>query len=358
MSAKNTTTTTKNERDVYLNDELAELAYNLTVGTLKRIEAASSDPKIGQMLNGLRADRRKTGVAGLKNSTMSDGYDCFLVAYEYLLSKCTEGYKPDDILTTDLVNGGEKNRTVAQWACVAVRQYIYRHAQRHYKRAYIEILPNEDGETETEAEIIDRHYYRVGKYYDIPDLWEYEAQEEFYRGIMEHFTPRQKLILHYRRQGLGADCAADGLTQVSEIAKKLNVSQAAVSKQLSKMREIVTELHPEAVRHYKETRQKKRVAVRCKFTKIVMDYEEVNADGHIIDRWREVYTLANNRIYRTDIEHDEKPYTVALDFSNTEFSKKSILYTWSHVVDKLKDDYKRGCVFSIPYYHVIGMKCE
>jgi DNA-binding CsgD family transcriptional regulator len=57
-------------------------------------------------------------------------------------------------------------------------------------------------------------------------------------------TERQKLILHYRRQG----------KSVSEIAEKLGVSQQAISKQLAKIQAVIAEALPETVRAYKGKR--------------------------------------------------------------------------------------------------------
>jgi RNA polymerase sigma factor (sigma-70 family) len=132
---------------------------------------------------------------------------------------------------------------VLQWACVAVREYIYRHGQTDYKRAYVDRQTDKDGNTETEAEAIDRLYYQVGRYYDIENEKDFVIQEKMV-ALLEGLTERQKLILHYRRQG----------KSTTEIAVKLGVSQQAISKQLAKIQAVITEALPETVRAYKGKR--------------------------------------------------------------------------------------------------------
>lgn len=246
MKAQNTTT----ERKFYLNDEIIDIAYNVTIGTLKRIESATADEKVREMLHGLRADKHKINNAFYANSeskngyTVSDGYDCFLVAYEYLLEEYQKGNDINTIITKKLKSGKEKERTVLQWACVAVREYIYRHGQTNYKRMYVDRQTDKDGNTETEAEAIDRMYYQVGRYYDIDNEKDYCIQEKMV-ALLEGLTERQKLILHYRRQG----------KSISEIGEKLGVSQQAISKQLAKIQAVISEAMPETVRAFKEKRK-------------------------------------------------------------------------------------------------------
>jgi RNA polymerase sigma factor (sigma-70 family) len=244
----NTTT----ERKLYCNDSLIDTAYNVAIGTLKRIESATGDEKVLQMLNGLRADKNKINnpVFAVSEAQtgyfVSDGYDCFLVAYEYLLDQTAQGKELDTVIAKKLKSGKEKERTVLQWACVAVREYIYRHGQTDYKRAYVDRAENKDGEKETEAEAMDRAYYQVGRYYDIENEKDYVVQENI-MAVLENCTERQKLIVHYRRQG----------KSVTEIAEKLGVSQQAISKQLAKIQGIIAEAFPETVRGFKEKRTAK-----------------------------------------------------------------------------------------------------
>jgi RNA polymerase sigma factor (sigma-70 family) len=242
MKAQNTTT----ERKLYLNDEVAEIAYNVTVGTLRRIDSATADPKVSEMLRGLREDKQKVNNTVLYDYSVSDGYDCFLVAYEYLLSEYQKGNDINTILSRTLKSGKEKERTVLQWACVAVREYIYRHGQTNYKRMYVDRIMDDDGEAMPEAEALDTMYYRVGRYYDVDNEKDYVIQEKMVE-LLKGLTERQKLILHYRRQG----------KSVSEIAKKLNVSQQAISKQLAKIQSVISEAMPETVRGFKEKRKAK-----------------------------------------------------------------------------------------------------
>lgn len=237
----NTTTTT--ERKLYLGNEIADIAYNVTIGTLKRIESATADPKISEMLRGLRTDKNKINNAVLYDYTVSDGYDCFLVAYEYLLTQYNIGNNIDTVIIKKLKSGKEKERTVLQWACVAVREYIYRHGQTDYKRVYVDRQTDKDGNTETEAEAIDRMYYQIGKYYDIENEKDYVIQSAMIE-LLDGLTDRQKLIIHYRRQG----------KSTVEIAEKLGVSQQAISKQLAKIQAVITEKLPNTVRAFKEKR--------------------------------------------------------------------------------------------------------
>lgn len=238
------TTTTTTERKLYLGNEIADIAYNVTIGTLKRIESATADPKITEMLRGLRTDKSKVNNTVLYDYTVSDGYDCFLVAYEYLLSQYNIGNNIDTVIIKKLKSGKEKERTVLQWACVAVREYIYRHGQTDYKRMYVDRQTDKDGNTETEAEALDRMYYQVGRYYDIENEKDYVIQSAMVE-LLEGLTDRQKLILHYRRQG----------KSTVEIAEKLGVSQQAISKNLAKIQAVISEKLPETVRWFKEKRK-------------------------------------------------------------------------------------------------------
>lgn len=243
MKTQNTTTT---ERKYYLGNELADIAYNVTIGTLKRIDGATADPKVREMLQGLRADKSKANNTAIMDYTFSDGYDCFLVAYEYLLEQTANGNTLETVVKKRLKSGKEKERTVLQWACVAVREYIYRHGQTDYKRAYVDRQTDKDGNTETEAEAMDRAYYQVGRYYDIDNEKDYVIQSAMVE-LLQGLTDRQKLILHYRRQG----------KSTTEIAEKMGVSQQAISKHLAKIQAVITEKLPETVRGFKEKRTAK-----------------------------------------------------------------------------------------------------
>ena len=244
----NTTT----ERKLYCNDSLIDTAYNVAVGTLKRIESATGDEKVRQMLNGLRADKNKINnpVFAVSEAQtgyfVSDGYDCFLVAYEYLLDQTAQGKELDTVIVKKLKSGKEKERTVLQWACVAVREYIYRHGQTDYKRMYVDRQTDKDGNKESEDEAMDRMYYQVGRYYDIENEKDYVIQSAMVE-LLEGLTDRQKMILHYRRQG----------KSTVEIAEKMGVSQQAISKHLAKIQAAISEKLPETVRGFKEKRTAK-----------------------------------------------------------------------------------------------------
>lgn len=245
------TTTTKNALVIVptLEDFIHAKAMQATISTLKRISASTDDNKVREMLNGLYADLMKIDNKEVVY-TVSDGYDCFLVAYSFLWEKiAVQGKSVNDIEIHILKSGKEKERTIFQWSCVAVRQYIYKHGQTDFKTKYIEDLrqTNEDGETETTTEILDRiTYLKVNRYYDIDNMRDYIVTDNMLAKL--NLTPRQDTILHYRMQGFS----------VVEIADKLKVSHQAISKQLLKIQDEVSEKFPETVRGFKEKRMKKQ----------------------------------------------------------------------------------------------------
>lgn len=245
------TTTTKNALVIVptLEDFIHAKAMQATISTLKRISASTDDNKVREMLNGLYADLMKIDNKEVVY-TVSDGYDCFLVAYSFLWEKiAVQGKSVNDIEIHILKSGKEKERTIFQWSCVAVRQYIYKHGQTDFKTKYIEDLrqTNEDGETETTTEILDRvTYLKVNRYYDIDNMRDYIVTDNMLAKL--NLTPRQDTILHYRMQGFS----------VVEIADKLKVSHQAISKQLLKIQDEVSEKFPETVRGFKEKRIKKQ----------------------------------------------------------------------------------------------------
>lgn len=246
-----TTTTTKKALVTVptLEDFIHVKAMQATISTLKRISASTDDSKVREMLNGLYADLMKIDNREIVYN-VSDGYDCFLVAYSFLWDKiAVQGKSVDDIEMHILKSGKEKERTIFQWSCVAVRQYIYKHGQTDFKTCYIEDLrkTNEDGETETTSEILDRvTYLKVNRYYDIENMRDYIVTDNMLSKL--NLTPRQETILHYRMQGFS----------IVDIADKLKVSHQAVSKQLLKIQDEVSEKFPETVRGFKEKRMKKQ----------------------------------------------------------------------------------------------------
>ena len=247
---KTTTTTKKTLVTVLtLEDFIHDKAMQATISTLKRISASTDDSKVREMLNGLYSDLMKIDNREIVYN-VSDGYDCFLVAYSFLWDKiAVQGKSVNDIEMHILKSGKEKERTIFQWACVAVRQYIYKHGQTDFKTCYIEDLrkTNEDGETETTSEILDRvTYLKVNRYYDIENMRDYIVTDNMLSKL--NLTPRQETILHYRMQGFS----------IVEIADKLKVSHQAISKQLTKIQNEVSEKFPETVRGFKEKRMKKQ----------------------------------------------------------------------------------------------------
>lgn len=247
---KTTTTTKKTLVTVpTLEDFIHAKAMQATISTLKRISASTDDNKVREMLNGLYADLMKIDNKAIVYN-VSDGYDCFLVAYSFLWEKiAVQGKNINDIETHILKSGKIKERSIFQWSCVAVRQYIYKHGQTDFKTKYIEDLrqTNEDGETETETDVLDRvTYLKVNRYYDIDNMRDYVVTDNMLSKL--NLTPRQDAILHYRMQGFS----------VVEIADKLKVSHQAISKQLTKIQNEVAEKFPNTVRGFKEKRMKKQ----------------------------------------------------------------------------------------------------
>ena len=121
-----TTTTTKNALVTVptLEDFIHAKAMQATFSTLKRIAASTDDSKVREMLNGLYADVMKIDNKEIIYH-VSDGYDCFLVAYSFLWDKIAlQGKNINDIEAHTLKSGKIKERSIFQWSCVAVRQHI------------------------------------------------------------------------------------------------------------------------------------------------------------------------------------------------------------------------------------------
>ena len=237
-----------------LEEMLQEKSMQASISTLKRIYSVSADSKVLEMLNGLYADQKyiyNEEMITCKNAyTVSDGYDCFMVAYSYMLEQIEKGLCFNDDVTEVLKGGKEKTRTVFQWACVRVREHIYKHGQVDYKRLYVDNYKQIDvwGEEETESQVFDRLYLRVGKYYDMSAFEDVDSYNSFIKAISCKLTDRQKTVLHYRLQGLS----------VSAIADRLKVSQPAISKSLLLIQKTIKADFPEMVNGFKE----KRVATR------------------------------------------------------------------------------------------------
>ena len=229
-----------------LEEMTKEKAFQASTSTLKRIYSVSADSKVLEMLNGLFADQKFIDNPAMVDYTISDGYDCFLVAYSYLLEQIEKGLLFNDEVTEVLKSGKEKTRTVFQWCCVRVREHIYKHGQIDYKRLYVDNYQqtDKDGESETDSQVFDRLYMRVGKYYDMSSFEDVDSYNSFIKAISGKLTDRQKTVLHYRLQGFS----------VSAIAEKLNVSQPAISKSLLLIQKTIKADFPEMVNGFKEKR--------------------------------------------------------------------------------------------------------
>ena len=247
-----------------VHNRVDTLSRRATVGTLKRIHAASGNDTVGALRNGVFA-----GLSALDNvnadelcdtsaldlwalDTIPEGMDCYHVAYEYLWERLVVcGYDAQSVISVRLKNGTLKERTVAQWACVAVRRYVYSNgnAENKSKYIYIEDLTAEskDGTLETGLQALDRIYIRAGKYHDIQDFTEYGTERNFLAELAEYgITPGEKTVMEMRLRGLSTVVIAD----------RLGITHQAVSKRLAHLQKIVERIHPEAVRAFKEKRGK------------------------------------------------------------------------------------------------------
>lgn len=243
------TTTKTNERKLYLNDEIADCAMKASIATLKAIFYSTNDPKVGEMFFGLLADSQKINNANILDYTVSDGYDCFLVAYSFLLNEYNNGNTVDTLETRQraktgyhIVDGEKvyctpiKIASKFYWMCSELRKYIYNNGQTDYKRMYVECKTDKDGHTESTDEATDRMLYQVGRYYDIDNERGVVVYEKLLKAC-EGLTARQKLIFHYRLQGKGTN----------EIAEILKVKHNTISSHLKAIQEKIRKAYPEAV---------------------------------------------------------------------------------------------------------------
>lgn len=239
-----------------------DLAIRATAGTLKRIYDASGNEKIQELRNNLQKDLNHVSSSDYRQAenifsdhVLSEAYDLYMTAYEYLFRKIIkEGKADQDTEARTQKNGTEKTRTIFQWACVEVRQAIYaeKAIENSGKYTYIEDMKL-DGETAENA--LERHYIRMGKYYDMGGTIHndgltgmagvYTADNstyEGYQGILEEIdlSDRQKLIIHYRMQGVS----------VSAIGEKLGVSQQAISKSLQQVQKKIGDIFPDMIRAF------------------------------------------------------------------------------------------------------------
>ena len=244
---KNTTTT---KQEFY--KEIDELAKIATFGTLKRIYSggATKETKNGTTTNKGSADNKirklryqlNQDFSTLDNNldnNITDAYDCYLVAFEYLWQQIVVNQlNKDSEITIILKNGTEKTRTIQQWASSKVRQYIYsnKSLETNNKFYYLEDITKTDNEGNKE---LDKEYIKVNKYYDLPTIEDLNTYNDLVSSL--NLTDRQKTILHYRMQGLS----------INDIADKLNVRHNTVSTQLIRIQDKIKMLKPEMLRQFK-----------------------------------------------------------------------------------------------------------
>jgi predicted XRE-type DNA-binding protein len=247
------------------HEVIYELAVKATAGTLKRVYDASGNDTIRVLRSGLQSDiHHSTNSTYISDSNIADQYvisdasDLLMIAYTFLYQKIVvEGMNAQDTEVRVLKNGKEKVRTVFQWACIEVRKAIYaeKAIENSGKYAYIEDLRSDD---ESSVNALDRHYIRLKKYYDLgsevtssnpkssmdgvytANFDDNQSTEEMVAALC--LTDRQKLILHYRMQGLS----------VTQIAEKLKVSKPAISKTMAQIQAKVKEHFPESIRAFKK----------------------------------------------------------------------------------------------------------
>lgn len=288
-----TTTTITNSNN---HDLINLLALSATAGTLRRVYDASGNDTIRELRNCLQSDARalakladcadrattleindNTGLYNtividesanaavntmINDDTITDAYDLYMTAYEYLWQEMIVNDRAcDDIVTITNKDGTTKERTIYQCACMAVRREIYANKSIDSTGKYLYIEDMRSGADDNGADALDREYIRLGKYYDLGGACHSDDINSSIDGIYSadhetvdstnalmaslNLTDRQALVLHYRRQGIS----------VSAIADKLNVSQQAISKTLVQVQEKVKAQHPELVRSYNSKRK-------------------------------------------------------------------------------------------------------
>ncbi|MEF9983723.1 MAG: hypothetical protein RR710_04190 [Oscillospiraceae bacterium] len=240
MTTKTTTAT---------HDIIEALSRKATAGTLKRIYDASGNDNIRKLRTALQHDY--SILDNNLSDTISDAYDCHLTAYNYLLEQYNNGLTADNTITTTLKNGTEKTRTIYQWACVAVRKYIYsnKSIENNGKYIYIEDMATEKMDSNL---ALDCEYIRLNKYSDLASDTQYGISGAYndyitYNDIIAslNLTHRQLTVVTMRMQGLSTVAIAD----------KLQVSQQAISKTLAQVQTYVSTQYPDMVRLFKTARK-------------------------------------------------------------------------------------------------------
>ncbi len=237
---------TNNNENTSKHDLINELARKAAAGTLKKIHTMTGNKRIFDYMNALQADFNIFDNNNDHNAlkSISDSYDIYLVAYEYLFDMIVnQGFDAQDTITITLKNGKEKTRTVFQWACVKVRQYIYENKsiENTGKFTYIEDLSNNTDESDG-ITALDKIYLRMDKYNGINTYNDYINYHEIMKELK--LSDMRYTIVKMRMRGMS----------VTAIAQKLGVSHPAISKQLIKVQNIINEKMPELVRGFKQHR--------------------------------------------------------------------------------------------------------
>lgn len=247
---KKENTTTKRERKAQHKTIIAEWqrvnAMKCAIKLLERIAGDTADPKINEMYIGLIRDQKSIGNTEI-SYTISDGYDVFMECFIYLKEMNREGIwqlfqaEQVEIITAK----GRKKVSLWQGMRYHARHYIYKFGQTDFKCNYIEDFSREDkdGNELNKYDVLDG-LIKAPQNYDIDSYESYTMFKEFLGAL--NLTARQKHILHCRLKGEG----------VQEIAKKLKVSQPAISKQLANIQKEVNAKFPDMVRGFKEGRKK------------------------------------------------------------------------------------------------------
>lgn len=249
-------TTTKRQRKKERKAIIAKWQYQkammATKSTLKRIYSSSTDSKVWELYTGLNEDDRKINNPETVNYTVSDGYDVFLEALEYLIKMNKKGYWQlfkGEVITVQYKNGKEKHITLFQGMCRKIRAYIYKHGQTEYKKLYIEDFAKEDsdGESVDCYDVLEK-YIAVPQQYDFLTYEDYKIHNERVKAL--NLTNRQKQILHLRKKGFS----------VAEIAEKLSVKQNTISSHLEAVQFKYERLYPESLRGFQEKRGQRKKA--------------------------------------------------------------------------------------------------
>lgn len=279
----------------------------LTCSTLKALcEKSGGDPKLVKLRYGLIADLKRLdyGLTGL----ISEGYDLYTFVYNQFIMVFQSGHVPGDTASgellakkyhagyTDLYFNAKENRFYSFFEVIRAR--LNREINKHRALTTIdstktvnvtdqdgkpvlgqdgkpvkkvvhttqpvvwldEIQPGKDG---SYPDMLERAYAKTakGEFMEISSE-EYSDYVSFKKSL--ELTSRENDIIHWIMQG----------QTIGKIAKRLDVSQQAVSKALARIQAKTIEQAPEKVRHFKVAREKAEKAEQARQEKFRLALEK------------------------------------------------------------------------------------